>query len=130
MARVTTDVEGWAEFVGVVDAEGAYPMYAIFAGESPCDATNDQTGVAFLGWLDDEQAREALSTQWGEVADRLEWLDDDADDDDYPVLDDVVTIHSIDRAWIKPLRGGGWEVSDLAGGDLAGPATLVEFAIL
>ena len=124
-----TDSEGYVEFIEVALAEGAYPMHAMVG--SACDEDpGDFMGIAILGWLDDDEAREAVKL-YHEVADALEWLDDEDDEDDEPgvrpTLDDVVRIWHIERDWIDPLKGGGWVQG---GGESAVPATLVSFAWL
>ena len=60
--------EPWLEFIEVERTEGAYPMQAM-EGESVCEQDwGDFCGVAFLGWLADDAAREAVKG-YREVAD-------------------------------------------------------------
>lgn len=118
MMPETTDADTWASFMDVVDSEGAFPMQS-WEG---CDVIGDFLGVAVLGWLDDDAAREAVKG-YHEV-DLRGWLDDD-NEIELP-LSEVLTIDTISRTWITPLPDG-WIEGGAEVDDHSAPATLIYF---
>ena len=119
---VTTDVEGYAEIIEIIRTEGGYPMHEQF-GTACAGSYGDFMGALYLGWLNDDQAREALA-EFRNVADERTYYDE-WDEPHLRPVEEVLDISTIERTWMVPVRGGGWEQD---GGANAVPATLVHFA--